>query len=72
MHYKNGREAKAGDKVISLDIHTSGVLYNLNTSSSTCNGTLAPISYNNPCVTLSERLHVDDIVAAAITDSSKA
>lgn len=69
MHYKNGREAKPGDKVVTP--HGMGILHSVTAQSTTCNGRIAPISQNDPYVTLSECLHVDDINAADIPDSSK-
>lgn len=71
MHYKNGREAKAGDKVINLTSGLSGVLHSPNPGSQTCNGRLAQMTNNDPWVTLSECLHVDDIAAAEIPDATK-
>jgi hypothetical protein len=71
MHYKNGREAKAGDQVVSLALGVSGILHSPNAQSTTCNGRLAATSSNDPWVTLSECLHVDDIKSATIPDSSK-
>lgn len=70
MHYKNGRLAKAGDKVVSLAHHTAGVLHSVNAGSNTCNGRLAVTTPNDPFVTLSECLHADDIAAANVPDSS--
>ena len=72
MHYKNGREAKAGDLIINLTIGLSGVLYSPNAQSDSCNGRLAVISQGDPYVTLKECLHIDDVAAATIPDSSKA
>lgn len=71
MHYKNGREAKPGDRIMSLTQSLAGVLYNLNDQSYTCNGRLAATTPNDAYVTLSECLHVDDIVAADVPDSTK-
>ncbi len=75
MHYKNGREAKDGDKIVSLTYGFSGILHSANpgagASCSTCNGRLAAISQNDPYITLSECLHIDDIASAEVRDSSK-
>lgn len=49
-----------------------GILYNVNPGSTTCNGRLAQPAANDPYVTLSDCLHVDDIAAATIPDSSQA
>lgn len=64
MHYKNGREAKIGDKVVIVDGYnapTVGILYDATPGNDHCNGKLAPISANNPCPNLSECLHWDDV-----------
>ncbi len=76
MHYKNGREAKAGDIVVRLPQYptekpVAGMLYNLNAQSKTCNGNIAQVTYNDPCVTIGECLHIDDIKAAEIPDQTK-
>ena len=74
MHYKNGREAKPGDRIIQVVNGTaSGVLHSLNAQSDTCNGRVAAVTTNDPYVTLKECLHVDDVAAAAATipDTSK-
>jgi hypothetical protein len=71
MHFKNGREAKPGDKVIHLPTGLSGVLHSPNAQSTTCNGRLAAINQNDPYVTIGECLHVDDIAAAPILDCTK-
>lgn len=65
MHYKNGREAKAGDKVINLSLGIAGVLHSVNAQSTSCNGRLATATSNDPWVNISDCLHVDDINAAA-------
>lgn len=71
MHYKNGRPAKAGDKVINLTHGLSGILHTVNGTSTTCNGRLAAINQNDPYVTIGECLHVDDVAAATVPDSTK-
>lgn len=72
MHYKNGREAKAGDKVLNLTYGFAGILHSTSAQSDTCNGRLAPISQNDPYITIKECLHQDDVAKAEIPDSSKA
>ena len=74
MHYKNGREAKEGDRVVDLETGTVGVLHSVTTQSVTCNGRLAPTTPIDPWVTLSNCVHVDDIKknAASLPDASKA
>lgn len=66
MHYKNGRAAKDGDKIVNLPTGLSGVLHSTNAQSKTCNGRLAPIRQDDAYVTLSECLHIDDIAAAEV------
>ena len=60
MHYQNGREAKAGDRIIDLKSKRTGMVYDLNAKSETCNGRLGNPNPSDPWVTLSECLHIDD------------
>jgi len=67
MHYKNGREAKNGDKVVLLPGYNPpviGILYDAVAGNDTCNGRLAPISPIDPMPNLAECLHLDDVLAA--------
>lgn len=76
MHYKNGREAKNGDKVVwmpefpktpegrSLSIPVIGILYDAQAGNDYCNGRVAPIAPNDPYPNLKECLHLDDVLAA--------
>jgi hypothetical protein len=67
MHYKNGREAKNGDKVMLISEYGAsviGILYDATAGNDYCNGRLAPISTNDPCPNLKECLHLDDVKAA--------
>ncbi len=67
MHYKNGREAKNGDKVVLLPVYGSaavGILYDAQAGNDFCNGKVAPISPGDPCPNLKECLHLDDVLAA--------
>ncbi len=68
MHYKNGRKAKPGDKVVSINngIVVSGILHTLQEGATTCNGRIAQTNTNDPYVTLSDCIHVDDIEAKPI------
>jgi len=72
MHYKNGRPARPGDKVINLPSGLTGIVHSVSVSSDTCNARLAIPTQNDPYVTLKECLHVDDVVAASIPDSTVA
>lgn len=67
MHYKNGREAKNGDKVVLIPTYGSpivGILYDAQAGSDFCNGKIAPIAPNDPMPNLKECLHLDDVLAA--------
>jgi hypothetical protein len=67
MHYKNGREAKNGDRVVMFDksgIAAVGILHDAVAGCDTCNGNIAPtlqpaVHYAN----LSECLRMDDAAA---------
>ncbi len=63
MHYKNGREAKNGDKVMLIPPNGNpviGVLYDATPGNDFCNGQLAPIHSSNYCPNLKECLHLED------------
>ncbi len=78
MHYKNGREAKNGDKVVhirqwgAVDPATGkvfpnavvGILYDAVPGNDNCNGRIAVIGPNDPMPDLKECLHLDDVLAA--------
>jgi len=69
MHYKNGREAKNGDKVVYMPSYGTplvvGILYDATAGNDACNGSLALITPGgNPCPNLAECLHVDDVMKA--------
>lgn len=66
MHYKNGRIAKVGDKVVNLTGGLIGILHSVNSDSQTCNGRLAPTSQSDAYVTIEECLLLDDIAAAEL------
>ena len=67
MHYRNGREAKNGDKIVSLGydggkIVAIGVLYDAVPGNDFCNGSIAPISgVVGAC--MCDCLHIDDVAA---------
>jgi hypothetical protein len=69
MHYRNGREAKNGDKVVKLggypasdQIVAFGVLHDAVAGNDFCNGNIAPIT-NDQGACLCDCLHVDDLAA---------
>lgn len=76
MHYRNGREAKNGDHIVSLEsvydkdgkltvrINAMGILYDPVAGNDYCNGYIAPTLgglVRGAC--LCDCLHVDDIAA---------
>lgn len=71
MHYKNGRPANNGDKVMYVgnpqwgtQRPVAGVLYDATAGNDTCNGMLAPFSGGaHICPNLAECLHLDDALA---------
>lgn len=67
MHYKNGREAKNGDKVVMLQNMPDpvvGILHSAVPGIDTCNGSIRQINGIDYYANLSECVHVDDIAAA--------
>ena len=66
MHYKNGREAKNGDKVVLMSSYGSmvGILYDATAGNDFCNGRIAPILPNDPCPNLKDCLRLDDVLKA--------
>lgn len=67
MHYRNGREAQNGDKVVQLGhdggIVNVGVLYDATPGNDYCNGSIAPTSPSVSGACMCDCLHVDDVVA---------
>lgn len=70
MHYRNGREARNGDKVIQLSGYSGevqvigvGVLYDAVPGNNYCNGTIATIQNPVTGAYLCDCLHVDDLMA---------
>lgn len=68
MHYKNGRPAKNGDKVLLIPQYGGspvvGILYDAMAGNDFCNGKLAIARPGDPCPNLAECLHLDDVIAA--------
>jgi hypothetical protein len=65
MHYRNGREAHNGDKVVKLgfeggQIVAFGVLHSAVPGNDFCNGSIAPIT-NDTGACMCDCLHVDDL-----------
>ncbi len=64
MHYRNGREAKNGDKIVKLEggkVVSFGVLHGAVPGSDFCNGNIATIQAPNDYACLCDCLHVDDV-----------
>lgn len=68
MHYRNGREAKNGDKIVQLggygsgsQITAVGVLFDAKPGNDYCNGMIAPIQQANVGACMCDCLHVDDV-----------
>lgn len=66
MHYRNGREAHNGDKVIQIgfngEIQALGVLHSAVPGNDYCNGSIAPFSAQAGAC-MCDCLHVDDLTA---------
>jgi hypothetical protein len=74
MHYKNGREAKNGDKVIVIPAYGApyaGILYDAKPGNDFCNGKIAVTGGSDPCPNLKECLHADDVAAADVPDQTQ-
>jgi hypothetical protein len=68
MHYRNGREAKNGDRVIQIggygegvQVTAVGVLYDAKPGNDYCNGSIAPVQNPVTGACLCDCLHVDDL-----------
>jgi hypothetical protein len=63
MHYRNGREAKNGDKVLLQKYDGAfvcGILYDATPGNDHCNGKLAIIYTGDPCPDLKSCVHLED------------
>ena len=68
MHYRNGREAKNGDKVIQLNysggkVVSLGILHDAVPGNDHCNGSIAPTHSTLSGACMCDCLHVDDLAA---------
>ncbi len=64
MHYRNGREAKNGDKIIQLEggkINAIGVLFDATPGNDYCNGRIALIQAAPTGACMCDCLHIDDV-----------
>ena len=64
MHYRNGREAKNGDRIFTIagdgKIVGGGILYDAVAGNDYCNGQTAPVQ-TGTAACLCDCLHVDDL-----------
>jgi hypothetical protein len=65
LHYRNGREAKNGDRIVQLGYDGKvvgvGILHEAVAGNDYCNGSVAPIWNVGAC--LIDALHADDVAA---------
>ena len=64
MHYRNGREAKNGDIIISLNggkVNAVGMLHSATPGNDYCNGNIAPVQQPNAIACMCDCLHIDDV-----------
>lgn len=65
MHYRNGREAKNGDKMVKLNesgqVVAFGVLHSAVPGNDYCNGNIAVIQQPNDYACIVDCLHIDDV-----------
>ena len=68
MHYRNGRAAKNGDKVVKLSfadgqVGAFGVLHSAVAGDDYCNGSIAVVQSTTEGACMVDCLHVDDLAA---------
>ena len=68
MHYRNGREAKNGDKIVQIDIeggkiNAVGILCYATPGNDYCNGRIASIVPAMTGACMCDCLHLDDLTA---------
>lgn len=66
MHYRNGRPAKNGDKIVQLsggNVTHLGILYDAVPGNDHCNGHIAPLPQQSQYACMCDCLHVDDLAA---------
>lgn len=69
MHYRNGREAKNGDKIVQIGGYGSGkatitaigVLHDAVAGNDFCNGSIAPVHTQVTGACMCDCLHIDDL-----------
>lgn len=71
MHYRNGREAKNGDKIVKLEggkVVAYGVLHSAVAGNDYCNGNIAVIQPPSDYACMVDCLHVDDVAEVLATN----
>lgn len=68
MHYRNGRVAQNGDKIIQIETYSGkithvGVLYEAVPGNDFCNGKIAPIPTTSNGACMCDCLHIEDVEA---------
>lgn len=67
MHYRNGRVANNGDKIVQLDekgnVTAFGVLHSAVPGNDYCNGQIAVIQNAQQYACMVDCLHIDDVAA---------
>ena len=64
MHYRNGREAHNGDKIVKLEggkVVAFGVLHSATPGNDYCNGNIATIQQSAEMACMCDCLHVEDL-----------
>lgn len=64
MHYRNGREAKNGDKIVRLNggkVDAFGVLHSAIPGNDYCNGNIAVVQSSNEYACLVDCIHIEDL-----------
>jgi hypothetical protein len=64
MHYRNGREAKNGDKIVKLEggtVVAYGVLHSAVPGNDYCNGNIAVVQPANDYACIVDCLHIEDV-----------
>ncbi len=64
MHYRNGREAKNGDKIVMVEggkVVAYGVLHSAVPGNDHCNGQIAIVQAPNQYACMCDCIHVDDL-----------
>ena len=68
MHYRNGREAKNGDKIVRFSteggrVEAFGVLHSATPGNDYCNGNIAVVQSASEYACLCDCLHVEDLAS---------